>query len=72
MRNYVGKNKDIMLDLLFEVDGVKIYRFIDMGHSRYIAIQNNKISVISETEERQGKRRIYEDSTIETIVKWSK
>ena len=67
----VGKNEDIKLDYLFEIPetGVKIYRFIDMAHTRYVAVQSNKISVISTTPKQVSKnKKEYSDNLIETIL----
>lgn len=32
---YATTNTDIRVDFLFEVDGIKVYRFFDCGHSVY-------------------------------------
>lgn len=65
----VGKNDSYNLDYLFTIPGteVKIYRVIDMAHTRYVAVAPDMVSVTSTTSKKEGKTTTYNDSTIVTI-----
>jgi hypothetical protein len=60
-------NPNIKLELLFETDEFKMYRFVDMAHTRYVAIKKDSASVMEYNEERKGKNvTIHVDNTIES------
>lgn len=66
----VGKDGSYNLDYLFTIPdtGVKIYRFIDMKHTRYIAIDSGITSVMSTTSSSKGEDSTeYNDTTIITV-----
>lgn len=57
------KQSEYKIKFLFEVDGVKIYRFHDRGEYRYFATKGG--SVLNQTQSRRvGKRTIYYDSGV--------
>lgn len=55
-----------ILDYLPEL-GITVIRFIDAGHTRYIAIKGNEVSVSSATSS-GGEKQTYEDTSIPTII----
>jgi hypothetical protein len=57
-------NESYRIQLLFSVDGCKVYRFYDKGEWRYFA--NTKGSVSSYHSEQSGKTRTTEQHSIET------
>lgn len=59
-------NNDIKLELLFECDEFKVYRFIDMAHTRYVAVKKDSISTIEINKKNRDKNQIIEDNKIET------
>lgn len=61
--------KGIVLDLLFEIpgEGVKVYRFVDNKHTRYVAVKTNRVSVFSIEEEKTGKNTTSASNSIETV-----
>ena len=57
-------NNDYQIQLLFEIDGCKVYRFYDKSEWRYFA--NTKGSISSYHSEQSGKTRTTEQHSIET------
>jgi hypothetical protein len=62
-------NKEIKMEVLDEIPslGIIVIRFIDGGHTRYIAIRNQDISVILTTQTGSSKHPQYEDDSITTV-----
>lgn len=59
-------NPLIKLELLFDCGEFKLYRFVDMAHTRYVAVKPDSISVINDNDYKKGKTTIIEDNSIET------
>jgi hypothetical protein len=66
LRSIDHLNPSVKMDVIDEIPslGIIVIRFIDAGHTRYIAIRKDSISVLSET--KSGKHN-YEESTIMTV-----
>ena len=67
----LGKDGAFKVDLLFEIDEYRVYRFVDNAHDRYLVIpigDKRVAQVLSETDQKQGKTTIYEDSSITTLL----
>ena len=62
-------NKEIKMEVLDEIPSldIVIIRFIDGGHTRYIAVRNQDISVMSTTKSGSSKNPQYIDEGITTI-----
>lgn len=60
-------NPNVKLELLFSTDEFSVYRFIDMKHSRYIAVKHNSIEVSSVMTYSSGKKLKSTDNSIVTL-----
>ena len=59
---YLGKDKDFEIEYLFEVDGVKMYRFTDSGRSHYFT---NKGQTITSQNYQSGKQHYTNEENID-------
>jgi len=61
-------NQKVKMDILDEIPnmGIVVIRFIDAGHTRYIAVLKDQVSVLSHTEI-GGKNPVYNDTSIQTL-----
>jgi hypothetical protein len=67
----LGKDGVFKVDLLFEIDGYRVYRFVDNAHDRYLVIPiegKRTAQVLSEESESNGKSTNYHDSSIVTVL----
>jgi hypothetical protein len=67
----LGKGGVFKVDLLFEVDGYRVYRFVDNAHDRYLVLpitDKRTSQVLSDESETQGKTVIYHDASIMTVL----
>ena len=61
-----SSNPAFKVELIFETSDLKVYRFVDMAHTRYVAVKKDSVTVNSTTSVKSGKTTTYEDDGIET------
>jgi len=59
---YLGKNKDFEIEFLFEINGIKMYRFRDNGRTHYFT---NKGETINTQNYSNGKHHYTHEENID-------
>lgn len=67
LRSIDNVNPNIKMEVIDEIPsmGITVIRFIDAGHTRYIAVRKNDVSMMSTTSS-GDKNPTFEDSSIST------
>jgi len=69
LRQIDHNNSAIKMEVIDEIPsmGITVIRFIDAGHTRYIAVRGDQIGVLSETSKKTKDQTIFDDASVYTV-----